>query len=84
MIPHLFYYQLVVLGLLWLCVMLHAVWPSRCAISHQRRAEPEPRTSKRKRSSANPATTFWLFRAFGEPALASPPYGKEIWLLTPA
>jgi hypothetical protein len=29
MIPHLFYYQLVVLGLLWLCVMLHAVWPSR-------------------------------------------------------
>ena len=28
MIPHLFYYQLVVLGLLWLCVMLHSAWPS--------------------------------------------------------
>ena len=28
----LFYYQLVVLGLLWLCVMLHTVWPSRCAM----------------------------------------------------
>ena len=31
MIPHLFFYQLAVLGLLWLCVMLHAAWPSRCA-----------------------------------------------------
>src|SRR6266581_917945 len=29
MISHLFYSQLVVLGLLWFCVMLHAVWPSR-------------------------------------------------------
>src|SRR5215831_13489829 len=29
MIPHQFYYQLVVLGLLWLCVMLHLAWPSR-------------------------------------------------------
>jgi len=37
MIPHLFYYQLVVLGLLWLCVMLHAIWPSRCAV-----APPQP------------------------------------------
>src|SRR5262245_39742685 len=52
MIPHLVYYQLVVLGLLWFCVMLHAVWPSRCALSQQRRAAPEPITSKRKRSKA--------------------------------
>jgi len=29
MIPHLFYYQLMVLGLLWLCVMRHHAWPSR-------------------------------------------------------
>jgi hypothetical protein len=50
MIPHLFYYQLVVLGLLWLCVMLHAVWPSQCAMSHQRRAAPEPIKPKRTRS----------------------------------
>src|SRR5712691_7762690 len=50
MIPHLFYYQLVVLGLLWCCVILHAVWPSRCAMAQQRRAEPEPITPKRKRS----------------------------------
>jgi IS1 family transposase len=50
MIPHLVYYQLVVLGLLWFCVMLHAVWPSRCAISHQRPAEREPSKLKGKRS----------------------------------
>ena len=42
MIPHLFYYQLVVLGLLWLCVMLHAVWPSRGAGSQPRPAEAAP------------------------------------------
>jgi hypothetical protein len=53
MIPHLFYYQLVVLGLLWLCVMLHYIWPSRCAVAppqpaawvkspRQRSHEPKP------------------------------------------
>ena len=53
MIPHLFYYQLVVVGLLWLCVMLHAIWPSRCAVAlpqpaalvkspRQRSHEPKP------------------------------------------
>jgi hypothetical protein len=51
MILHLFYYQLVVLGLLWLCVMLHHIWLSRYALSHQRRAEPEPIKLKRKRSN---------------------------------
>jgi hypothetical protein len=34
MILDLFYYQLVVLGLLWLCVMLHAVWLSRGGTYH--------------------------------------------------
>jgi len=28
MIPHLVYYQLVILVLLWLCVMLPHLWPS--------------------------------------------------------
>jgi IS1 family transposase len=54
MIPHLFYYQLVVLGLLWFCVMLHAVWPSRGAESQPRPAESEPLKPKRKRSSEPP------------------------------
>jgi hypothetical protein len=40
MIPYLFYYQLAVLGLLWLCVMLHAVWPSRCAMAQCTPAKP--------------------------------------------
>lgn len=51
MIPHLFYYQLVVLGLLRLCVMLHAVWPSRGAGSHPRPAEAELIKPKRQRSN---------------------------------
>ena len=42
MIPHLFYYQLVVPGLLWLCILLHAVWPSRGAVSPQRPADLSP------------------------------------------
>ena len=33
---------------------------------------------------ANPATTSWLFRAFGEPELAALLWGDERGLLTPA
>jgi hypothetical protein len=33
MIPHHVYYQLTVIGLLWLCIMLHYTWPSRSAVS---------------------------------------------------
>ena len=51
MIPHLFYYQLVLLGLLWLCVMLHLAWPSRAAVSPQKPIEPEPIKPMRKHSS---------------------------------
>src|SRR5215475_5987708 len=50
MIPHHVYYQLVILGLLWLCVMLHYVWPSRGALSSQPLAEPMPPQRKRKRT----------------------------------
>jgi IS1 family transposase len=53
MIPHLLFYQLAVLGLLWLFVMLHAAWPSRGATAQgtsatsiirwrQRSKEPKP------------------------------------------
>jgi hypothetical protein len=56
MIPYLFYYQLVILGLLWLCVMMHYGWPGRCAVSPPRSAEPEPIKPKRKRS--NEPTAF--------------------------
>ena len=48
MIPHLFYYQLVIWGLLWLCVMLHLTWPSRAAVSPPKPVEPEPIKPKRQ------------------------------------
>jgi hypothetical protein len=28
MVPNLFFYQLVLVALVWLCVMLHGAWPS--------------------------------------------------------
>jgi hypothetical protein len=40
MISHLFYYQLVLLGLLWLLVMLHVAWPSPGTMSPPRPAKP--------------------------------------------
>ena len=48
MIPHLFYYQLVILGLLWLFVMLSYAWPSPGVTTtpilphRQRSNEPKP------------------------------------------
>ena len=51
MIPPHIYYQLAVVGLLWLCVMLHYVWPSQGAVSPQPQAEPVPPQRKRKRAS---------------------------------
>lgn len=50
MIPHHVYYQLAILGLLWLCVFLHYFWPSRSALSPQSQAEPVPPTGKRQRA----------------------------------
>jgi hypothetical protein len=40
MVSHLFYYQLVLLGLLWLFVMLHVAWPSPGTMSPPRPAKP--------------------------------------------
>jgi hypothetical protein len=49
MIPYPFYYQLVVLGLLWLFVMLHSAWPSRCATAQGTPAKPiMPRRQRSK------------------------------------
>ena len=51
MIAHHVYYQLAIVGLLWLCVMLHYVWPSRGAVSPQPPVQPVPPPLKRKRST---------------------------------
>jgi IS1 family transposase len=51
MIPQQFFYQLAVLGLLWLFVMLHYAWPSRCMASPHKPAKPIMPLRKR---SSNP------------------------------
>ena len=51
MIPHHVYYQLAVVGFLWLCIMLHYIWPSRDAVSPQLPTEPVPLRFKRKRTN---------------------------------
>jgi IS1 family transposase len=52
MIPHQFFYLMVVLGLLWIFFMLHIAWPSQCSATPQRPAEPilprRPRSSEPK------------------------------------
>jgi hypothetical protein len=50
MIPHHIYYHLVIVGLLWLCVMLHYVWPSPDAVSPPPPVPSVPPQLKRKRS----------------------------------
>ncbi len=49
MVLHLFFYQLGLLGLLWLCCMLHAAWPSSHAANIQRLPQPlsPPRKPRR-------------------------------------
>jgi transposase-like protein len=48
MVSHLFFYQLVLVALVWLCVMLHWVWPSDCATAHP--TPPQPMPPRRQRS----------------------------------
>src|SRR6266436_7701323 len=47
MVSHLFFYQLMFLGLLWLCVMLHDAWPNECTGGDQKPSEPLPPPCKR-------------------------------------
>jgi IS1 family transposase len=50
MIPYPFYYQLVVLGLLWLFVMLHSAWPTQCAAAQGTPVKPsKPRRQRSKK-----------------------------------
>src|SRR3989440_1413432 len=49
MVSHLFFYQLMLLGLLWLCCMLHAAWPSSDAAGVPRPPELIPPSRKRPR-----------------------------------
>src|SRR6266850_3245283 len=49
MVSHLFFYQLVLGALVWLCVMLHWTWPSDPAPVWPTTPEPLPPLRKRKR-----------------------------------
>jgi IS1 family transposase len=51
MVSHLFFYQLVLIALVWLFLLLHYAWPHERA-NRPRSAEPEPLTPKRPRSKA--------------------------------
>jgi hypothetical protein len=50
MVSHLFFYQLVLIALVWLCVMLHWAWPSDPAAACPTTREPTPPRSKRHRA----------------------------------
>src|SRR5262247_3521697 len=49
MIPHLFYYQLTVLGLLWFFIMLYSLWPSPSGTAST--PSSKPITARHKRSN---------------------------------
>ena len=49
MVPNLFFYQLVLVALVWLCVMLHWAWPSGCATASLIPSQPIPPRPKRHR-----------------------------------
>ncbi len=51
MILHHVYYELAILGLLWLCIILHSLWPSRGALSPRPPAAPVPPKCKHKRAN---------------------------------
>src|SRR5882724_8688197 len=51
MVSHLFFYQLVLVALVWLCLMLHWVWPSDPAAVCPTAPEPTPPRPKRHRET---------------------------------
>jgi len=55
MVSDLFFYQLVLIALLWLCLMLHWAWPSDCAATSS--TPLHPTASPRRCSTAPPPFT---------------------------
>jgi hypothetical protein len=50
MVSHLFFYQLTLVALVWLCVMLQWVWPSDSAAACPTSQAPPPPRPKRRRA----------------------------------
>src|SRR4029453_12134146 len=51
MVPDLFFYQLVLVALVWVCLMLQWVWPSDCATAPPTPPQPTPPRPQRRRES---------------------------------
>jgi len=51
MVSHLFFYQLTLIALVWLCVMLQWVWPSDSVAACPTTLAPPPPRPKRRRAS---------------------------------
>jgi len=51
MLPHHVYYQLAIVGCLWLCIMLYYLWPSPDAVRSRLPSESVPPRFKRTRTS---------------------------------
>src|SRR5215831_16061137 len=49
MVSELFFYRLVLIALLWLCCMLHWVWPSDGGVTSPTPSQPTPPLRKRRR-----------------------------------
>jgi hypothetical protein len=49
MVSELFFYQLVLIALFWLCLMLHCAWPSDRATAHSTSSHPIPSRRQRRR-----------------------------------
>jgi hypothetical protein len=49
MVSHLFFYQLTLIALVWLCVLLHWAWPSDSAAACPSTLDPTPPQPKRHR-----------------------------------
>jgi hypothetical protein len=49
MVPALFFSQLVLVALVWVCLMLYGVWPSDCATAHPTPPHPTPPRRQRRR-----------------------------------
>jgi hypothetical protein len=49
MVSELFFYQLVLIAFLWLCLMLHRAWPSDRTTAHSTSSHPIPSRRQRRR-----------------------------------
>src|SRR5215813_7579808 len=80
MVSHLFYYQLVLIALVWLCVMLHWAWPSAPVTVYPMIPEPPDPRPKHHREptpfaglTTKPHCDAWAHASDLRPEAPSPP-----------